>query len=139
MKKVQTYLEIQQVKYYEIPRGSLNIDTIKTYIKCRALRPIIFYDLSHGDAQRPNRFLRTCSYRRMNPPDQRLNFLKHSNDRSRIHARTREELDKSVAPTISVCCNACARRQSPVRMQVGRPITRGPPTRAQCERNRHRR
>lgn len=74
----------------------------------------------------PNRFLRTCSYRRTNPPDRRLNFLKHSNGRSLARSHTWRTLDKSVAPTISACRNACARRQSPVRMQVGRPRSRGP-------------
>lgn len=90
------------------------------------------------DTGGPNRFLRTCSYRRTDPPDRRLNFLKHSTGRSRIHVRaytrTREELDKSVAPTISACRNACARRQSPVRMQVGRPATRAPPSAMRAQR-----
>lgn len=42
------YLEIQ-VKYYKIPRDGLNINSIKICIKCRALRYIIFYDLSRTD------------------------------------------------------------------------------------------
>lgn len=101
-------------------------------------RSIMFHDLSGVDTKAklisPN--LQLSAGWILPIVDRLVNFLKHSNGRSRTHTWETRQKSRSYN-YLCVCRNACARRQSPVRMQVGRPITRGaPPTRAQCERNR---